>query len=89
MDLANKSFEVREELKKAYIRNRLSINGNQTHDNFQKQQEYSNECQKYLIGEPSGKEEDLPQGNNTEIIGQREESKWAVGFFAQISVLFR
>ncbi|CAF3064940.1 unnamed protein product, partial [Rotaria sp. Silwood2] len=71
MDLANKSFEVREELKKAYIRNRLSINGNQTHDNFQKQQEYSNECQKYLIGEPSGKEEDLPQGNTTEIIGQR------------------
>lgn len=89
MDLVNQDLEVREQLKEAYVRNKIVINGKELHNELQQGQRYLTEGQRYLIGEPSGNEKDLPNGSSMKTIEQKHESKWAVGFFAQISILFR
>ena len=79
MDLVNQDLKVRHELKEAYHQNRFSSSTNQLY----------NESQKYLFGEPSGNEEDLPREYNVKVVEEKNEKKWPVGFCAQTSVLFR
>jgi hypothetical protein len=79
MDLVNQDLKIRKQLKEAYIQNRFSINTKQL----------TSESQKYLIGEPSGNQKELPIGYNLKIIGDKHENKWPIGYFAQTSLLFR
>ena len=79
MDLVNQDLEVREQLKQAYIQNRFTNDTEQTRS----------QAQQYIMGEPSGKEEDLPRDYIAKIDAQEEEKKWPIGFCAQTAILFR
>ncbi|CAF1214235.1 unnamed protein product [Adineta steineri] len=77
MDLVNQDKEIREELKEAYVQNKSSNNV-----------QCSTEGQKYLIDEPNGKEIDLINKYPINLMSNKNESKWPIGFFAQTWVLF-
>ncbi|CAF1343859.1 unnamed protein product [Adineta steineri] len=77
MDLVNQDNGIREELKEAYIQNKSS-------NNIQ----YSTEGQKYLIDEPNGEEIDLINKYPINLMSNKNESKWPIGFFAQTWILF-
>lgn len=48
------------------------------------------QVQRYLIAEPSGKEEDLSCDNIVKIdVPQEDEKKWPIGFCAQTVIFFR
>ncbi|CAF1454126.1 unnamed protein product [Adineta steineri] len=77
MDLVNQDKEIREELKEAYIQNKSSNNS-----------QHSTEGRKYLIDEPNGTEIDLINKYPINLMSNKNESKWPIGFFAQTWVLF-
>ncbi|CAF0913827.1 unnamed protein product [Adineta steineri] len=77
MDLVNQDKEIREQLKEAYIQNKSSNN-----------LQYSTEGRKYLIDEPNEKEIDLINQSHKNLMSNKNESKWPIGFFAQTWILF-
>ncbi|CAF0946483.1 unnamed protein product [Adineta steineri] len=77
MDLVNQDKEIREHLKEAYIQNKSSNN-----------LQYSTEGRKYLIDEPNEKEIDLINQSHKNLMSNKNESKWPIGFFAQTWILF-
>jgi hypothetical protein len=85
MDLVNQDMKVREELKQAYFQNRIT--NNQQVISHQ-QQYYSREAQQYLISEPSGNETDLINSDNVNLIPNKNEGKWPIGFLPQMLILF-
>ena len=75
MDLVNQDMNIREQLKEAYLQNRITTN----------QQVTSIELsQQYLIPEPSGNESDLTNPDNINLIPNKDESKWPIGFLPTI-----
>ncbi|CAF3590114.1 unnamed protein product [Adineta steineri] len=78
MDLVNQDMKIREELKEAYLQNRM-IEG---------QPRPSNTGTQYLVAEPSGKESDLTNPDNVNLIPDKKEGKWPIGFVAQMLILF-
>ncbi|CAF3674611.1 unnamed protein product [Adineta steineri] len=78
MDLVNQDMKIREELKEAYLQNRM-IEG---------QPRPSNIGTQYLVAEPSGKESDLTNPDNVNLIPDKKEGKWPIGFLAQMLILF-
>ncbi|CAF0837422.1 unnamed protein product [Adineta steineri] len=78
MDLVNQDMKIREELKEAYLQNRM-IEG---------QPRPSNIGTQYLVAEPSGKESDLTNPDNVNLIPDKKEGKWPIGFLAQTLILF-
>ncbi|CAF4139106.1 unnamed protein product, partial [Adineta steineri] len=78
MDLVNQDMKIREELKEAYLQNRM-IEG---------QPRPSNIGTQYLVAEPSGKESDLTNPDNVNLIPDKHEGKWPIGFLAQMLILF-
>ncbi|CAF4444054.1 unnamed protein product, partial [Adineta steineri] len=78
MDLVNQDMKIREELKEAYLQNRM-IEG---------QPRPSNIGTQYLVAEPSGKESDLTNPDNVNLIPDKHEGKWPIGFLAQTLILF-
>ncbi len=83
MDLVNQDMKVREELKEAYLQNRVIAN-----QQGEQQQNYSTEARQYLIAEPSGDEADLTNPDNVNLISQKNDSKWPIGFLPQMLILF-
>ncbi|CAF4386595.1 unnamed protein product, partial [Adineta steineri] len=77
MNLVNQDNGIREELKEAYVQNKSSNN-----------LQYSTEGRKYLIDEPNGKEIELINKYPINLMSNKNESKWPIGFFAQTWVLF-
>jgi hypothetical protein len=79
MDLVNQDMKIREELKEAYLRNRM-ITGQQP--------QHGSEAMRYLIAEPSGKESDLTNPDNVNLVPAKGEGKWPIGFLPQMLILF-
>jgi ABC-type multidrug transport system permease subunit len=77
MDLVNQDMKIREELKEAYLRNRITTNPQVTSEGSQ-----------YLIAEPSGNEADLTNPDQVNLIPNKHESKWPIGFLPQVLILF-
>ena len=73
MDLVNQDMKIREELKEAYLQNKNKANGAISGQ--------------YLIVEPSGSETDLVQLTQVDLISNEHESKWPIGFLAQLIIL--
>ena len=86
MDLVNQDMKVREDLKEAYLRNRITLNERKPIS--PSEQQYSTEGRQYLTGEPSGNEADLPNPDNVNLIPGKDTSKWPIGFLAQMLILF-
>ena len=87
MDLVNQDMKVREELKEAYLQNRVIANGK--NDDVQvQQQQYSIEGRKYLALEPSNDESALSNPDKLDLISHKSASKWPIGFFSQTIILF-
>jgi hypothetical protein len=85
MDLVNQDMKVREELKEAYLQNRIT-NNIQTVSSLQTQ--YSTAGRQYLTAEPSGDESDLPNPGNVNLTSDKRDSKWPIGFLPQMLILF-
>jgi hypothetical protein len=86
MDLVNQDMKVREELKEAYLQNKVTVNENKLVNQVEHQ--YLTAGRQYLTVEPSGNEADLPKRNNTNLISNQNESKWPIGFLPQMLILF-
>ncbi|CAF1071493.1 unnamed protein product [Adineta steineri] len=86
MDLVNQDMKVREDLKEAYLRNRIIVNEIKSISQFKEQN--SSEGRKYLSAEPSGNESDLTNPDNVNLISRKHSSKWPIGFFSQMIILF-
>jgi hypothetical protein len=78
MDLVNQDMKIREELKVAYQENKITAD----------RKTLSNQAQQYLVAEPSGKESDLVNPDNINLIPTKHESKWPIGFLPQMLILF-
>jgi len=88
MDLVNQDMKVREELKEAYLQNRITVNQQVASIQLQEEQQYySAEARKYLIAEPSGNEADLTNPDNINLVPTKHESKWPIGFLSQMLIL--
>jgi hypothetical protein len=88
MDLVNQDMKVREELKEAYLQNRITVNQQVASIQLQEEQQYySAEARKYLIAEPSGNEADLTNPDNVNLVPTKHESKWPIGFLSQMLIL--
>ncbi|UJR07236.1 hypothetical protein I4U23_011524 [Adineta vaga] len=74
MDLVNQDMKIREELKQAYIQNQIISKDNQGNQ--------------YLISEPSGNESDLTNPDNIDLLVNKNEGKWPIGFLSQVLILF-
>jgi ABC-type transport system involved in multi-copper enzyme maturation permease subunit len=85
MDLVNQDMQIREELKEAYQQHRAI--GNEKSANTHLQHQYSTEGKQYLVSEPSNKEADLPNPDNTILSSHQNESKWPIGFLPQMLIL--
>ncbi|UJR27422.1 hypothetical protein I4U23_008712 [Adineta vaga] len=79
MDLVNQDMKIREELKEAYLQHRLVAD---------KVPQQLSESSRYLMAEPSGKESDLTNPDNVNLIPEKREGKWPIGFLAQMLILF-
>ncbi|CAF1011653.1 unnamed protein product [Adineta ricciae] len=79
MDLVNQDMKIREELKEAYLQHRI-ISG-------QIPSQLS-ESSRYLMAEPSGKESDLTNPDNVNLIPDGREGKWPIGFLPQMLILY-
>ena len=89
MDLVNQDMKIREELKEAYLQNRINVNEQVASPQQSQQQEYySAEARQYLIAEPSGNESDLTNPDNINLLPTKHESKWPIGFLPQMLILF-
>jgi hypothetical protein len=88
MDLVNQDMKVREELKEAYLQNRSTGNVKTISNPAQLQQQYSRAGRQYLLDEPSGNEVDLPNLDNINLISNKHETKWPIGFLPQMLILF-
>jgi hypothetical protein len=88
MDLVNQDMKVREELKEAYLQNRSTGNVKTISNPAQLQQQYSRAGRQYLLDEPSGNEADLPNLDNINLISNKHETKWPIGFLPQMLILF-
>ncbi len=86
MDLVNQDMKVREELKEAYLQNKIIAN--QQIASHQLSNQYSSEGRQYLIAEPSGNESDLTNPDNVNLIPNKHEGKWPIGFLPQMLILF-
>ncbi|CAF1286411.1 unnamed protein product [Rotaria sordida] len=86
MDLVNQDMKIREQLKEAYLKNKIIKNLNTISN--QLQLEYSSSARQYLLGEPSGNEADLTNPDNVNLIPTKHESKWPIGFLSQMLILF-
>ena len=86
MDLVNQDMQIREQLKEAYGQHRLKPNDNQT--SIEPEKRFSTEGRQYLLPEPSGDEADLPATNQMKMTLKKDESKWPIGFFPQMLILF-
>jgi hypothetical protein len=80
MDLVNQDMKIREDLKEAYLRNRM-ITGQQP--------QHASEGMRYLIAEPSGKESDLTNPDNVNLVPAKGEGKWPIGFLPQMLILLK
>ena len=74
MDLVNQDMTIREKLKDAYIQNKIMSQ--------------SSPAGRYLTAEPSGNEKDLANPDKVNLIPSKHESKWPIGFPAQLRILF-
>jgi ABC-type transport system involved in multi-copper enzyme maturation permease subunit len=90
MDLVNQDMKVREELKEAYLQNRITANQQVVSVQLEEQQQQNNsaEARQYLIGEPSGNEADLTNPDNVNLIPTGRQGKWPIGFLPQMLILF-
>jgi hypothetical protein len=90
MDLVNQDMKVREELKEAYLQNRIVANRSAAPRQLQGQvqQSYSVEAKQYLVAEPSGNEADLTNPDNVNLLATKQEGKWPIGFLPQMLILF-
>jgi len=86
MDLVNQDMKVREELKEAYLQNRIIANEKKPAG--QLLQQNSSASIQYLIAEPSGNEADLTNPDNVNLLPTKHESKWPIGFLPQMLILF-
>ncbi|CAF1068068.1 unnamed protein product [Adineta steineri] len=81
MDLVNQDMKIREELKEAYLQNKINTNV-KTISN-----QYSTAGRQYLLTEPSGDVADLTNSDNVNLIPAKHESKWPIGFLPQLLIL--
>jgi ABC-type multidrug transport system permease subunit len=88
MDLVNQDMKVREELKEAYLQNRIKTNVATISNQSLQQQQYPTAGRQYLIAEPSGNESDLTNPDNVNLIPTKHEKKWPIGFLPQMLILF-
>ncbi|CAF3701063.1 unnamed protein product [Rotaria sp. Silwood1] len=86
MDLVNQDMKIREQLKEAYLQNKITGNINTISNQLQSQ--YSSTARQYLLAEPSGNEADLTNPDNVNLIPNKHESKWSIGFLPQMLILF-
>ncbi len=86
MDLVNQDMKVREELKEAYLQNRVVPADKKLVRQFSKQ--YSTEGVQYLTAEPSGNEADLTNPDKVNLLATKQEGKWPIGFLPQMLILF-
>ncbi|CAF1434820.1 unnamed protein product [Adineta steineri] len=82
MDLVNQDMKIREELKEAYLQNKINTN-DKTISN-----QYSTAGRQYLLAEPSGNVADLTNPDNVNLISTKQENKWPIGFLPQLLILF-
>jgi ABC-type multidrug transport system permease subunit len=85
MDLVNQDMKIREELKEAYLQNRITTNIKTISNQVQ---QHSTAGRDYLSAEPSGNEADLTNPDNVNLIPTKHESKWPIGFLPQMLILF-
>jgi hypothetical protein len=85
MDLVNQDMKIREELKEAYLQNKVTT-GVSTISNQLPQD--STIGRQYLLAEPSGNESDLTNPDNINLIPTKHEKKWPIGFLPQMLILF-
>jgi ABC-type multidrug transport system permease subunit len=90
MDLVNQDMKVREELKEAYLQNRITANQQVVSVQLEEQQQRNNsvEARQYLVGEPSGNEADLTNPDNVNLIPIGRQGKWPIGFLPQMLILY-
>jgi hypothetical protein len=88
MDLVNQDMQVREQLKEAYLQNKVTTHVTTISNQLQQQQQYSTAGRQYLLAEPSGNESDLTNPDNINLIPTKHESKWPIGFVPQMLILF-
>jgi ABC-type multidrug transport system permease subunit len=79
-------MKIREELKDAYLQNRITTNVKTITNQFN-QEQYSTAGRQYLVAEPSGNESDLTNPDNVNLIPTKHESKWPIGFLPQLFIL--
>ncbi|CAF2241320.1 unnamed protein product [Rotaria magnacalcarata] len=87
MDLVNQDMTIREQLKDAYLTNKLV--GHVKSVSNQVQSQTSTNAHQYLIPEPSGNEPNLTNPDNVNLIPTKHESKWPIGFLPQMMILFK
>ncbi|CAF4144509.1 unnamed protein product [Rotaria sp. Silwood2] len=83
---ATMDMKIREQLKDAYLQNKIIGHVNTISNQLQSQ--YSLTAREYLLAEPSGNEGDLTNPDNVNLIPNKHESKWPIGFFSQMLILF-
>ncbi|CAF1282949.1 unnamed protein product [Adineta steineri] len=88
MDLVNQDMKIREELKEAYLQNKINTNIKTISNQLQQQYQYSTAGRQYLLAEPSGNVADLTNLDNVNLIPTKHESKWPIGFLPQLLILF-
>ncbi|CAF0722180.1 unnamed protein product [Adineta ricciae] len=81
MDLVNQDMSIREELKQAYLKNRIVADGKAISS------QSSSAAQQYLFPEPSGNEADLTNPDNVNLIPTKKEGKWPLSFLPQMLIL--
>ncbi|CAF3970886.1 unnamed protein product [Adineta steineri] len=82
MDLVNQDMKIREELKEAYLQNKINTNDKTI------SKQYSTAGRQYLLAEPSGNVADLTNPDNVNLISTKQENKWPIGFLPQLLILF-
>ncbi|CAF4358268.1 unnamed protein product [Rotaria sp. Silwood2] len=83
---ATMDMKIREQLKDAYLQNKIIGHVNTISNQLQSQ--YSLTAREYLLAEPSGNEGDLTNPDNVNLIPNKHENKWSIGFFLQMLILF-
>lgn len=86
MDLVNSDDHIREDLKLAYVSHHL-VEGKKSKIQQDSDESLPDNAQQYLIPEPSGNEDELPQPTQTQLTTNSNESKWPIGFLPQMLIL--
>ena len=81
MDLVNQDMKVREELKEAYLQNRIISDQQVASHQLQQQQNIIQKVAQYLVAEPSGNEADLTNPDKVNLLPNNIKANGLLDFY--------